>query len=297
MVAYGARWVCLWGIVGANAGCSTQGSQVPVPEGSSGGVSARGGATAHCQGKGFDIEEAPVLVDRVTAKIIDADGNPVADESAQICGLDLCIFAATDQLGNFRATPHASFLKPAFKYGTGIRHAQFAFRLRGAAEYALGSLTTVMFPEPERGAKLLAGTRVSSGPATLELAQDARIEIDRLTYLEEREQTFRAVSVPLMQAAPFEPTLEFVVAMTPMDTRLCPPAKLSVPNQGAWPAGTQAEFLLHGVSIKEEWAPYGGWAVVSEGAVSQDGNTVETNTGEGIPILGTIGIRRSLASN
>ena len=67
---------------------------------------------------------------------------------------------------------------------------------------------------------------------------------------------------------------------------------LSVPNTTGWAAGTEVEFWIHGVSVKEEWAPYGGWGKVSDGKVSSDGSRVETNEGDGIPILSVIGIRK-----
>ncbi|MEZ4234206.1 MAG: hypothetical protein R3B89_33840 [Polyangiaceae bacterium] len=45
------------------------------------------------------------------------------------------------------------------------------------------------------------------------------------------------------------------------------------------------------MSIEEEWAPYAGWAKVSNGKVSSDGTKVATNPDEGIPHLSVIGVR------
>ena len=83
-----------------------------------------------------------------------------------------------------------------------------------------------------------------------------------------------------------------VVALTPAATMMCPRASLRVPNSPDWPAGARAEFFLHGVDVAEEWAPYGGWAKVSGGAVSEDGTAIETDPNEGIPALSVVGIRR-----
>jgi hypothetical protein len=64
-----------------------------------------------------------------------------------------------------------------------------------------------------------------------------------------------------------------------------------VPNTAGWPAGTEVEFWLHGVYPGEDWAPYGGWAKVSDGVVSGDGQSVETADGQGVPTLSVFGIK------
>ena len=43
----------------------------------------------------------------------------------------------------------------------------------------------------------------------------------------------------------------------------------------------------------EEWAPYGGWAKVSEGAVSGDGKNISTADGGGLPLVTVVGLRRT----
>jgi hypothetical protein len=86
--------------------------------------------------------------------------------------------------------------------------------------------------------------------------------------------------------------LELLFALSPVDTVVCPPARLGVTNSGGWPPATAVEFFVHGVSIEEHWAPYGGWAKVSDGAVTSDGARITTAESGGIPVLGVIGVRR-----
>ena len=85
--------------------------------------------------------------------------------------------------------------------------------------------------------------------------------------------------------------LGVLVALTPSGTTLCPPAKLRTPNSPGWPAGSRVEFFLHGVEVAEEFAPYGGWAKVSDGAVTADGSAVETDDAGGLPIISVVGVR------
>lgn len=91
--------------------------------------------------------------------------------------------------------------------------------------------------------------------------------------------------------APADLGLGALFGLGPLETRLCPPAQLTVANVPGWEPGTLVEFLLHGSDISEEWAPYGGWAPVSTGFVSDDGSTIATESGRGLPVLGLIGVR------
>jgi hypothetical protein len=84
---------------------------------------------------------------------------------------------------------------------------------------------------------------------------------------------------------------DLVFAATPTDTTFCPAAQLSVDNDDGFAPGTAFEVFLHGVDIEEEWAPYGGWAKVSDAEVSADGARIETTT-PGLPMLGVVGLRR-----
>jgi hypothetical protein len=86
------------------------------------------------------------------------------------------------------------------------------------------------------------------------------------------------------------PGFEIVYAATPNGTEFCPPAKVSIPNDNGWDAGTEVEVWLHGVDIEEEWAPYGGWALVSDARVTEDGTQIDTL--DGIRFFGVLGFKR-----
>ena len=62
-------------------------------------------------------------------------------------------------------------------------------------------------------------------------------------------------------------------------------------TRGEWAAGAAVEFYIHGLDVGQEWAPYAGWAKVSDGKVSDDGTEVVTADGQGIPVLSTFGVR------
>lgn len=65
-----------------------------------------------------------------------------------------------------------------------------------------------------------------------------------------------------------------------------------MPNSAKWPAGTDVEFVIHGVDVGQEWAAYGKWQKVSDGKVSADGATVSTVDGGGLPVLTAFGVRK-----
>jgi hypothetical protein len=105
---------------------------------------------------------------------------------------------------------------------------------------------------------------------------------------------FRAAAVSTQNPpAAVDASLGFGIlyALTPSATELCPPAALTVPNSANFPAGSAVEVYLHGIDIAEVWAPYGGWAKVSDGTVSADGKTISTSEGGGLPALSVIGVR------
>jgi hypothetical protein len=299
---------CGGGSSGDNGGSGGTGGTLVTTGGSAGmngsggssgqggtGASAGAGARNACpEGPGTPGAVRQQQVSSVRAQLSDFAGNP-AIESPQVCGVDVCVFIEdTDSAGNLSITPARSFDRPAFKNGVGLRYAKFAFLLPNQPDHDLGAVRTVSLPPFADGAELVAGGDVSSGPVTLTFAADAKFEIDILTYTKAEERTFRAAAVPTDQAPrAVDPSLGFALlfALSPVDTVICPAARMSVPNPG-WAPATAVEFFVHGVSIEEHWAPYGGWAKVSEGAVSSDGGRITTAQGGGIPVLGVIGIRQ-----
>ena len=234
-------------------------------------------------------------VDAVEARLVDLDGEPVGAELVQVCGLDLCTNGKSGSDGRVSMTLGQRFLEPAFKFGEGRVSARFAQLLPDEAELDLGEVRTVRLPELDTAVPLMAGDTAAYDGFELELAAESEIRIDGLSFRTAEERGLRAVTVPIADAPDVVaegPGLELVWAATPVETHFCPPAALSVPNSEGWAAGTDVEVYLHGVDITEEWAPYGGWAKVSDAVVSDDGERIVT-TEPGLPVLGVLGLRRA----
>jgi hypothetical protein len=227
---------------------------------------------------------------------VDLEGEPVSNELVQVCGLDLCTNGQSGADGGVVITPAQQFLEPAFKFGEGRESARFASLLPDERELDLGVVRTVRLPDVETAVPLVAGDKVEYGGFALTLAPGTEIWIDPLSFRSPLEKGLRAVLVPLELAPDVVaegPGLELVYATTPVETRFCPAAGLAIDNTEGWAPGANVEVWLHGVDIAEEWAPYGGWARVSEARVSDDGERIET-TDPGLPVLGVLGFRRAV---
>ena len=127
------------------------------------------------------------------------------------------------------------------------------------------------------------------------LPQASRLQIDGISFRRPAEKGLRAVRVPIEGAPDVVaqgPDLELVYAATPVDTRFCPPAALSVENSEGWAPGTNVEVWIHDVDITEEYAPYGGWGLVSSASVSSDGERIEPKD-PGLPVLGVLGFKHA----
>jgi hypothetical protein len=234
--------------------------------------------------------------DTLHASVVDQDGVPVRAESAQVCGFDVCLMSEVAESGEVDFEGGLTMLAPAFKLGFGLAFAKFAFRLSGATT-DLGTTVAVRLP-PFEGAALLEPSATSTFTATssgitLTLEAGTVLRFDALTY-RSSERGFRAVILPADRrphAVGSDLDGAVVVALSPIETTFCPSARLSVPNVDGWPAGTELEFLLHGASITQTFAPYGGWQSISTGAVTADGARLETAEGQGLPALSAVAIR------
>jgi hypothetical protein len=255
-----------------------------------------GTAPAPCKsGPGYREDVEPQRVDSLVAELVDLDGEPVADELVQVCGLDVCTNGKSGRDGRVLVTPAQNFREPAFKFGEGRESARFAALLPDEAEIDLGVVRTVRLPDVASSVPLVAGETASFAGFSLALASGTKIEIDGISFRTAQEKGLRVAQVPLAVAPDVVregPDLELVYAATPVEARFCPPARLSVPNSEEWEPGTEVEVWLHGVDIGEEWAPYGGWGMVSAAVVSSDGQRLET-TEPGLPVLGVLGFRRA----
>jgi len=281
-------WLC----VALLLGCATESIKPSGSRGDAGTVDAH-----HCEGPGYYGETPKVQVLHISAIIIDENGNRVPDMWAYACGTNVCIKGTTDSNGVVVIDTDSQQVKPAFKYGDGRTHAKFALLLAGDQPVSvdLGEQRTVAFDPPASGAELAPGLTASSRGVELRLAADAnRVKPDPFDYDTDDLRKFRAAAVSTENApAAVAASLGFgmLYALTPSGTELCPPAALTVPNSANFPSGSPVEVFLHGTDILESWAPYGGWAKVSDGVVSEDGTTVSTVEGGGLPALSVIGIR------
>ena len=268
-----------------------------------------GGGVACSKGPGYASSDPAHHVNQLTGKILDIDGKPVVGTLAQVCGIDVCVNGTTNDQGDIVTCdtgtppicgtgikPNVDEKRPAFKYGEGIDYVKFAYLLpTDTSDYAIGTMTTVALPAKSTGVALTPGSDASAGGITVSVPAGATVKIDKLTFTTPEDQNFRAIEVPIAKApSAVDATLgfEMLIATTPLETRICPNAKLSVPNTPGWPAGTAVEFWLNGLDPAEEWSAYAGWAKISAGTVSADGQSVVTDDAEGIPILGLFGIKK-----
>jgi hypothetical protein len=236
----------------------------------------------------------PQEVNVVTATLVDQEDQPITDELVQVCGTDICVPGTSSANGSVVVTPKQNITKPAFKFGMGLQTPRFAWLLPNEAEIEFGTVRNFRFPPLESGVELTNGVAATSAGLTLIPAAEGRIKFDKLTFDRPEQWRLRAVMIPIAEAPAVVDSsfgFELVYAATPTDTAFCPPAKLLVENTEGWEPSTEVEVFLHGVDVEQEWAPYGGWAKVTDARVSEDGTAIET-TSPGLPLLGVLAFRR-----
>lgn len=224
----------------------------------------------------------------VSAQLVDEQGEPTRAGLVQVCAKNVCIDAAVPASGELLQTLDLSMDAPACKFGDGKAWGKLAVPV-GAGDTELGTLMTVRLPAFADGAAFTPGAQATSAGVTLSLADDAVLEYDTLNYENEDELGFRAA--PLPQAALDQLKQGFILgfALSPLETRVCPSPALSIDNSTELAAGTELELYILGLDVGEAWAPYAGWQKVGEGAVSEDGTTLEFP--DGLPVLTAIGIK------
>lgn len=293
-----STFIALLGVVG----CSSDGSDGAAEGGATGAAATgagNGGSSGNpsgpeCEdGPGHGTPTEPQQVDVVSAVLVDQDGEPLGGEDVQVCGLDLCTYGTSGPDGGVVIDPRDRMKKPAFKFGEGKVSARFAWLLPDRPTIDLGTVSSVRLPALGEGEPIIAGNDASSGGLTLSIAPGGAVRFDAIVFRTADERKLRALLVPEeQQPAAVDRELAFgaVYAATPVETSFCPPAKVTVPNTPGWEPGAEAELWLHGVDVTEEWAPYGGWAKVSDARVSDDGTTLST-TEPGLPELGVIAFK------
>ncbi len=261
------------------------------------GSSGTGGEKECPPGPGYKGGEATLAVGTVTATMVDAvTGKGVVGLDVFICGINICLAAVpTQNDGTVTAAGAGTeVVAAALKYGDGIAFAKFAVPLTGSA-MDFGTLITAALPA--EGKTIQPGKAVLSGGVTLTVPEGGTIIHDELLFDTPEKQQFRAVALPLDKAAAtVDPKLGLVAVfgVGPLETVFCPSAAVEFanPDPAQLPAGTAVEFLVHGESAFQEWAPYSGWAKVSDGVVSADGTKISTAADGGMPVLTTFGVRK-----
>jgi hypothetical protein len=286
--------------VSFGVGCSSE--QVTPDENAGGDSSASGGKASQGGGgaggkaqpptcpKGENPrgEAKPEALGTVSGQVVDDQGQATSSGLVQICGRDICINARVGNNGKLAEQVDQTLDSPACKWGDGFDWAKLALPLE-AGDTDLGTLTTTRLPDYSESIPLTAGQVVTSGGVTLTLATKAQVVVNALDYETEEQQGFRAVAIP--EAALTRLDADFVAgyALSPLETRICPSPSLSLENSADLAPGTALELYLLGLDVEEAWAPYGQWLMIGEGAVSDDGASLDFP--DGVPLLTAVAVK------
>lgn len=253
--------------------------------------------TNDCEAPQFPSADGSAPFERLSATVVDDEGKPVVDQLAQACGIDVCLARTTSGTGDVDIRPDTlqDIRRVAFKYGDGLRYAQFALLLDPEqTTHEVGTQTTLTLPPAAESSPLEPGSAPTSNGVRLVLADDSDVQFDLLSFPDPEQHVFLAAAWPGEEAFPQaaqELDLVALWALGPLKTEFCPPAALSLPNNTSLPAGTELEVLLHVTDVAAAWGEYGSWGPVARAQVSEDGARIETVDGSGIPQLGAIGLR------
>jgi hypothetical protein len=305
-------WWCVAGlgvlplVFGGCSGASTSGS---APDASTGDHDAT--APNPDAGTGDDADAAPscaqakacaastlantICVVSVQADLVDSKGAGIAGQDLLVCGDNLCSLPGkTDSQGSTTFVLCQNMVVPALKFLGGSSYVSFAAAVT-QANTTFSPITLV--PLPSVGAPFpAAGGKVVSGQVTLQVASGA-VAFDSTQPSTPDLQVFRAAPVDLTKPPPAFPAalgLKAVWGLAPVNATLMPAGTLTIPNTASWPAGAKVDVYMNGVEpIAMPAVPYGAWGPVGTATVSADGKTILTDTGagNGIPILGMVGVR------
>jgi hypothetical protein len=151
---------------------------------------------------------------------------------------------------------------------------------------------------------LTPGADAVSGDVTVSVPAGATVGIDPLVYDTPDKAKLRAVSIPIANEGPWLAssgvTFSLLYGLAPSETTLCPAAKVTValphvttmPNDLGWVAGDKVEFWVMTTDTGQIYAPYAGWAKMSDGVVSTDAKSVSTVDGGGFIFLENFAIRK-----
>jgi len=317
LLALGAGFGCSGGASAtASDGGARAGAGGPAGGAGAAGQGGAGGAASCAPRASYGGGETSMAGASVTATIVDETGAPVVGQPTYICGLDISSAPAiTDSAGHVSISTTLTMKKPAFKYGDGVSYAELSIPLTAATTdfTAGGKVLALGKLAGKPGALLAPGSSATSGDVTIVVPAGATVGIDPLVYDTADSQMFRAVAVPLTNVGPvLDPVdvsgapadFSLLYGVGPAETTLCPPAKVSVVlphatavagNDLGWAPGTAVEFWITTTDTGQTYAPYAGWAKMSDGVVSADGSTATTLDGalEGFVFLESFAIRKA----
>ncbi len=285
------------------AACGDSGGTAGTGGGGTGGGGTGAGSTSTGGSGGGGPECNPptptpgtedlVTVDSATAVARDETGALIQDVDFQLCGVNGCLYATTNMLGQASFTNNLSspdMDRPLFKPGDSLTFGKIGYHLTATSPSPLPGI----FPRiVDSGDPFVAGGSVTVAGATIEVPAGGAVVVDDLIYDEPAKQTFRAVTIDEadIDAATETTGFAMVYALGPVDTLFCPPAKLTVDNYASLPADTAVEFWGQLLEVSESFGGYGEWVKLSDGTVSADGMTVSTDDGQGLAVLVTVAIK------
>ncbi|HVV82043.1 MAG TPA: hypothetical protein VHE35_03145 [Kofleriaceae bacterium] len=243
-------------------------------------------APTTCNGAGFGGGEATVHVAGATGTIMDT-GVAVANQPVSITGIDLAITGQTNAAGAFSLAIEHDLKRPALVFGDGLAYPRLAVPI----DQAQTSLTLNTLALPASGIPLRAGHPAMSGPVSLDIPAASTVSIDTLVYDTADKQQLRAVWLQAEEESlvlPAGMNFEVLIGLAPIDTTICPPATLTIPNGRGWPANAKVEVWALEDDVFQAWGPFGGWGKVADGVVSADADTITAP----LPILKTLALRR-----
>lgn len=240
------------------------------------------------------VETDPQIVEfeAVLGTVVTVDGDPVANDAIQVCGINLCLYGDTDGTGTVAVPQGNTPLDvPVFKVGDGLSRARIGYPVpEGGGEIEMEG-TTIDLVDSET--TLEGGAVAEADGVILTIAEGAGVGLNTFDFPDCGQDTLRAAVVPAGSIDVIAPDQDFValVGLGPNETIFCPAAGLSIPNDTDLEAGTEVEFVQQSLETGQFFGAYGQWEQVAVGRVSDDGASFVTDDGEGIPILTTTGVR------
>jgi hypothetical protein len=251
--------------------------------------------------------EATISGTTATAKIVDETGAPVPSQPVYICGINICSDPGmTSATGSVTISSDLMMKKPAFKFGDALNYAELAIPLAvGTTDFTMGGTAVLATGKlsDKPGATLTPGADATSGDVTVSVPAGGSVSVNDLVFCTPSEQELRTVSIPIANVGPvLDPVMvngmsadfALLYGLAPSGTLVCPAVKVTVALpanlKATWTAGTAVEFWIMTVDTGQTYAPYAGWAKMSDGVVNADG-TVSTVAGQGFIDLENFAIR------